>query len=118
MLLYLYNMILERKGSDIATLMAQLELEVDQYFVDPSCVHKWDIEHYMPAKNGTDIETKLQGFKIYLTNQRILGNMTHMARWNLIELDGQCITLTFNYSMDIVQVEMWIVCRTIYEIEI
>jgi hypothetical protein len=56
----LYNMILERKGSNIATLMARLELEVDQYFVDPSCVHSEGIEHCMLAKHGTDIETKLQ----------------------------------------------------------
>jgi hypothetical protein len=44
-------------------------LEVDQYFVDPSCVHREDIEHCMPTKHGTDIETKLQGFKILRANQ-------------------------------------------------
>jgi hypothetical protein len=77
----------------------------------------------MLAKHGTDIETKLQWFKILRTNQHIflehyLGNRLHKACWNLIELYGQCITLKSNCSMDIVQVQIWIVCRTMYEIEI
>lgn len=80
----LYNMIFEKKGLDITTLMAQVQLEVDQYFVDPSCVHREDIEHYMPTKHGTNIETKLQGFWILRTNQHILlehclGNRPHKA---------------------------------------
>ncbi len=116
-------MILERKGSNIATLMAWLELEVDQYFVDLSCVHIEGIEHCMPAKHGTNIETKLQGFEILRINQHILlkhylRNRPHKAHWNMMELHRQCITLKSNCSMDIVQVEIWIICRTMFEIEI
>ncbi len=76
--------------------MVQLELEVDQDFVDPSCAYQESTKHCIPLEHEIDIEIYLQGFEILGTSQCIflehyLGNKPHRAHWNLIELYGQCI---------------------------
>jgi len=75
---------LKGKGSNIAIIMAQLDLEVNQVFVDPSCAYKEGTKHCMPIENEINIEINLQGFEISRINQCILlehylGNKPHRA---------------------------------------
>jgi hypothetical protein len=75
---------LKGKGSNIAVIMAQLELEVNQDFVDPSCAYKEDTKHCMLIEHEINVEINLQGSEISRTNQCILlehylGNKPHRA---------------------------------------